>query len=415
MDKEKKQKEIVVKGIKLHPGQKKLLDYIEQHPQMMFFSICCSRQWGKTTFLVQYALKNALENPKTNTLICSPTYAQSKILQKKILNGLPSMIKTKDAEDNSLTLINGSVIYLRSVQIWDNLRSLSIHYMYLDECAMYPSDEVFDGALRPMLSTVGRKCFLISTAKGKGNFFYKLFQLGLNENEERYGSFTCTYRDNPYANLEEIEACKKHLPERLYRQEFEATFEDDGGDVFSNVRTCAVVNEKKPVPGEKYYAGIDLANTGEDFTVCTIINDKGEVVKHYRNHNTEWRIIVNDLVRILKEYHPQTYVEVNGLGSPIFEQLNQQYRCSPWVTTNQTKQEIIENLILAFQEKEISIPKNDFPELIQELEDFTFKYSKATRSIRYEARTGHDDTVIATSLAWYAKKKLNNQGHYIFA
>ena len=75
--------------------------------------------------------------------------------------------------------------------------------------------------------------------------------------------------------------------------------------------------------------------------------------------------------------------------------------------------EIIEDLILAFQDMKIMIPcEKLFPELKEELSDFSFTYNKKTRHISYAARTGHDDTVMSLAIAWYAKRTGLTKGVY---
>lgn len=414
-------KPITIQGIKLHKGQQRLLNYIQDNPDMTYFTINCSRQWGKTTFLIQLCLWLACNDAKSNTLICSPTYSQSRKIQKTLINGIKSsgIIKKEDREDNSIELVNGSTIYFRSVQVWDNLRGLSIRYELLDECAMYRSDEVFYGTLRPMMSSQkNHKCFLFSTPKGKNNFFYSLAQLGQAENEPKYGYFVTTYKENEYADLEEILAAKKSIPEALFRQEYEAEFVDNQGDVFSNITIAGTITGETYSPSKRYFAGIDLAGTGDDWSVLTIVDSDGKMACKYRNHHTEYRVIVNDMVRILRQYNPvKTLVEVNGVGSPIYAMLKEQYaKCTPWVTSNSSKQEIIEALILAFQDEKIQIfNSNIYPELTNELQDYTFTFSRSTHSIQYNARSGNDDTVMSLALAWRAYREGGRVGHYTFA
>lgn len=403
-------------GAKLHIGQQKLLEHLK-NSTAMYETICCSRQWGKTFFLQQLILMYAINNPKSNTLFCSPTYSQVNKVKKSIINGIKKsgIIDHLDGEQNAIILKNGSTIYFRSVKIYDNIRGLSIDFLFADEAAMY-SDEAFYAALRPTLTVKGKKCFLISTPKGKSNFFYQCYMKGINPDESRYRTFYCTYRDNPFANLDEINDAKKSLPKRLYDQEYEAKFVDGGGDVFEDIESVSILSSySEPIGGMKYFAGIDLGNS-DDYTVLTVMDSNGKVVYIYRDRHKDWTTIINNIIKILKKYNATTFVEVNGLGSPVFDLLKKQYPVIPWITSNKSKQDIIESLIISFQDKDIKIPTRELePDLYNELQDFSFTYSKSTRTIIYAARSGHDDTVMSLAICNNARKTKGKLGEYYIA
>ena len=92
--------------------------------------------------------------------------------------------------------------------------------------------------------------------------------------------------------------------------------------------------------------------------------------------------------------------------------LNNKNLIQPFTTTVKTKPEIIEDLILSFQEKTISIPDNDW--LKMELESYTFNYSKVTRKVTYSAPTGlHDDGVMSLAICNHSFNKNKTKGIYV--
>lgn len=129
-------------------------------------------------------------------------------------------------------------------------------------------------------------------------------------------------------------------------------------------------------------------------------------------HNT-WQNIVNELVKKLKAFKCKTYIEINSIGDAIFEQIRQQYRnIEPFYTTSKSKQDIIESLQVANQNKEFSILPLDWLE--KEFEIFTYEYSHKTRSIKYSAPQGfHDDGVMSSAIAFKALKELKMAGNII--
>ncbi len=382
----------------------------------MYYTICTPRQFGKSFMATQMMLYYALNFPNSKLMFTTPVYSQSSKVFKELLQGTKNsgVIDRFNAAENSVIFINGSELFFKSVQQPDNLRGYSIDYMFCDEAAMY-KDEVFFAVLRPMLTVRGKKCFLFSTPKGK-NFFYDFYIKGLDDDQPRYRSYKGSSEFNPYANKEEIENARETLPESLFRQEFLAEFVDDGGVVFSNVKPNSTVTKwQEPILGEIYYAGIDLGRQN-DFTVLTIMNQKGKVVYVYRNNKVEWSLIIKEMASILKKYNPRyTLVECNGIGDVVYSMLKKEYsNISPWITTNQSKQDIIEDLILAFQDNLIKIPtKTLFEPLHIELNDFSFSYSRKTRKTLYGARNGHDDTVMSIAICYHAKKTGVTKGQYV--
>ena len=109
-----------------------------------------------------------------------------------------------------------------------------------------------------------------------------------------------------------------------------------------------------------------------------------------------------------------TLVEINGVGDVFYDLLKAEYsKITPFNTNMNSKQQIIEELILEFQDAQLQLPdENLLPELKNELQDFTFTYNKSTRNIRYAARNGHDDTVMSLAFANHARKTGATKGIY---
>lgn len=402
----------IYEGLSLHSGQQKIVDLILRS-SAMFYTICTPRQWGKSTFLIQLVLYFSINFRGSNILITSLTYKQTKKIKKLIQKGLKGsgVISSTDGERNSITLINGTEIIFASVHNPDSMLGEDIDFEFLDEAARY-KEETFTATLKPMLFTRGKKCFLISTPKGK-NWFYKLFMYGKDPLQPRYECFKGVQSDNPFGNKDELEDAKRTLPSALYRQEYLAEFVDGGGDVFDNVDKCATLRAFPPKnPAISYYAGVDVARK-EDYTVITILGSDGKVYAIHRYNGTRWSEIADKVAKVLKYWNPKkTLVEINGVGDVFFELLKDRYKkIEEWLTSNKSKQQIIEELILAFQDSEIEIPTEElFEFLVEELSNFGFEYSAKTRNIFYAARTGHDDCVMSLAMSHHAKKHKVSKG-----
>ena len=103
------------------------------------------------------------------------------------------------------------------------------------------------------------------------------------------------------------------------------------------------------------------------------------------------------------------------LHKNLFEELKKRVnKTEAFVTSNSSKQEIIEDLIYALNEGLIQLPNRDvYAPLYQELGTFSYEYSLKTRKVKYGALEGaHDDTVMSLALAYHTLKKRKTKGTY---
>jgi hypothetical protein len=271
--------------------------------------------------------------------------------------------------------------------------------------------ETWTEAVRPTLAVRGKKILFLSTPKGK-NWFYDMFQLGQSSDYPNYKSYQAQSQDSPFISNEEIIDAKNTLPPNIFKQEYMAEFLDDGGEVFTNLN--ANTFNQYPRPNGTVYCGIDLGRAN-DYTVATFIDNTGNTVDIYRANGKSWSDMTNELSAIINKYNAVTMVEVNSIGDVIYEQLKNKVKTIyPFVTSNKSKQEIIEGLILDFNEGNIKIPSRElFQPLYDELGYFTYQYNPKTRNVSYGHPSGlHDDTVISLALANYTRKTQSKKGTY---
>lgn len=400
---------MTVYGFTPHEGQQGVIDSVLSS-SAKFFVLSVGRQWGKSMLGMNMMLYWAFNDNPSKMLWVSPVYSQTTKVQKELESALKdsNLIDSINYSDNYLKLKNGSEIYFRSAERYDNIRGYTFDYAVLDEAAFMKA-EAWREAIRPTLAVNGKKVLFLSTPKGK-NWFYELFNLSkVNQN---YGSFTAPSITSPYITADEIDDARLTLPPNIYKQEYLAEFLDDGGEVFTNLDQCTF--DAYPKTGSKFFAGIDLGRQ-EDFTVCTIVNDKDEVVDIYRANQKPWNVIVDELVTFVNKYKAIAAVEVNSIGDVIYEQLNSRIRTiDAFTTTSKTKVDIIEQLVYAINNSEIKIPSEKlFKPLYNELSVFTYEYSPKTRNVKYGAPSGfHDDCVMSLAIAYDLKRKKSKYGSY---
>ena len=397
-------------GFTPHPKQRDMITSILES-DALYHVACVGRQFGKSLMGINLALYWAINNTGVKVLWISPIYAQTTKVQKEIMAaiGASGLVKSCNYSENYISLKNGSEILFRSAEKYDNVRGLTCQYGILDEASFMKSD-AWTEAIRPIFLTSGTKILFCSTPKGK-NWFYDLFQLGASPDHPNYMSYTGSSYDTPYIDTENIEDAKRTLPHNVFQQEYLAKFIDSGGEVFTNLDKL----QRTPSKKSPYFIGIDFGKSN-DWTVAIVQDWDGNIVDWYRDQKTEWTGMIDKCAELAKKWNATVMCEVNGVGDPLFEELRRKYyNTYPFITTNKSKQEIIEGLILDTNNQEIGLPTRDqFPSLWSELETFTYDYNPNTRSIKYSHPPGlHDDTVIAFAIANFNRKQKRSSGYAV--
>jgi len=392
---------------KPHPKQLEIHKAIQGEGK--YFVVSIGRQFGKTLLGENQALKWAIENKNWKVGWVSPTYKQCKKVFKEVVRALgkcPFVVRINNS-DLIIELDTGSVILFYSAEAYDTIRGETFDGLICDEFAFF-KPAAWDEVLKATVLVKGKKVLIMSTPKGK-NQFYKVFNLA-NDNPQ-YKSFFGTSYDNPFIDPEEIEDARRSLPEHIFKQEYLAEFLDDGSSVFRNINEC--INQANKT--NHLFAGIDLGRA-DDWTVLTIVNDQDEEVYSNRWRHMDWSAIINNIVAVLNKYKPKTLVEANGAQDAIFEQIRNAVNypktsIKPFVTTSKSKQAIVEDLIVGFENKELSIIGYDWQ--VSELQTFTYEYNLKTRAIKYSAPAGlHDDYVMSRAITRHAKKTMKKSGVY---
>lgn len=347
----------------------------------------------------------AINYPGSYNVLASPIFAQSKKCftdLAKAAGDRNPLIESTNGSDLIMTFRNGSVIRMVSAESKHNLRGFTVSgILVIDEAAFVP-EEIWTEILMPTTVIRGKKVLFISTPNGF-NWFRDLHILGESETHPEWKSYRIKSENNPYMDRSILEMAKLILPEKAYLQEYEGVFVEGSGSVFDFIAS-ATINQYKPGPeqGRKYYAGLDLA-ISNDYTVLVILDDEGNVVDFFRENKTSWEQIINKVAEKIKYWNAITQVEKNSIGSVVYEQLRT--LCGNnlilgFNTTQQSKQDIIEDLKLSFAKHTINIPTKTLnPQMHIELASFGYKLLPSGK-ISYQGASGMpDDIVMALAIA----------------
>jgi hypothetical protein len=394
-------------GYEPHPGQREIHE--SPAPRRV---VACGVRWGKSVAAAMEGLAAAMA-PRDRSIgwIAAPTYdLADKVFRELVVlaaEHLRHRIVTLKEGEKRLVLRNmaGGISEIRGKSA-DNPISLlgeGLDWLIVDEAArLKPS--IWEGHLSQRLIDKRGWALLISTPRGKG-YFYDLFRRGQGEGRDPdYESWNHPSWTNPHLDAALIEEERGRLPERVFRQEYGGEFMEGSGQVFRNVRECAIGTWQNPMPDAPYLAGLDLARV-EDYTVLVIMNTKREVVFVDRFHRLDWNLQVNRIKASVDRYRRASIlVDSTGAGEPIFETLRRAgCRVEPYPFTQKSKAALIDNLSILFEKREIVLPRPElWPEGIDELESFQFSVTDSG-GVRTGAPSGfHDDCVIALALAAWA-------------
>lgn len=224
-----------------------------------FKVIAAGRRCGKSRLAATTLLIEALRCPQGSAVLyVSPTMGQSRqIIWDLLLDLGREVIQSSHVNNLDITLINGARIYVRGADRPDTLRGVSLTYAVLDEVADIKV-EAWEQVIRASLSDKKGRAIFIGTPKGR-NWFYDLFNLGKDGEDTDWKSWHFTTKDNPMIDPKEIESAKKTLSSFSFKQEYMASFDTAGSDVFKE-EWIKYGNE--PQEGS-YYIACDLAGFEE--------------------------------------------------------------------------------------------------------------------------------------------------------
>ena len=267
----------------------------------------CGRRFGKT-HLAMRELARFATVPNSEVWYVSPTFKQSKqILWKKLKKKLKSLnwILSTNETNLSITLRNNSVITLKGVDNPDSLRGVGLQFIVLDEFADFKDQSAWYEVLRPTLADTGGHALFIGTPKGVGNWAHDIFY-NYRTNED-WESFQFTTIEGGNVSRDEIEAARRDLDERTFRQEFEATFESYSGKIYYGFdRDASTFDLKDDCNDITLHIGMDFNVNPMSAVVARIDGDVVKVVDEIRIFGSN----TDEMVEEIRSRYPRNRIVV---------------------------------------------------------------------------------------------------------
>jgi hypothetical protein len=380
---------------KPYPMQKEILD-----DPSRFKCICAGRRVGKSTICqIQTIIK--LVNGLRVAYI-TPEFGLAEKFYDDIINMIPDgMIVNKNKSRLKFELVTGGKIQFFSGEALHRVRGYEFDHLIVDEAAYLDDlENEWNNSIRPLLMKTRGSAVFISTPRGK-NYFYSLFQKGLNQ-EEGFKSWQFSSHYNPYLPKEELDELVESMPEANYRQEILA----EPGENLANPFGTDAINRNtiKTLPNNQpTVIAADLARVN-DWTVIIGLDANG-VMCYFDRFKLPWTQTVDKIKQVRDRFPtPQIIVDATGVGSVILEQLqNEIYNVHGFTFTGDSKPKVMHQLIKTVETNGIKFNE----QTAQEMHTFEFKYS-SSGNLKYQAAAGyHDDCIAALAMANNFRKSYN--------
>jgi hypothetical protein len=357
-----------------------------------FNVLMCGRRFGKTALGIDLAVNRMLAGRTVGWFaatykILNPAFDEL----EAILRTVPGFRKS---ESERWMRVGDGEIECWSMDTPDPGRSRKYHDAILDECGMVPELwNIWNRAIRPTLADYRGGAWFLGTPKDAGDFpsFYEKGQMG----DADWKSWNLPTAANPFILPEEIEAMRQEMPDIDFRREVlgEAVETGDHPIGKQHIQNC-IGELSKDVP---VAYGVDLARA-VDFTAYVGLDKEARVCRLDR-WKTPWGLTKARLEADIGSV--MTYADSTGVGDPVVEDLQRSgMRVKGKVFTARVKQQMVERLIAAIQQRRITFPKGW---LVAELN--ALRATKTAFGTRYAGPDGsdiHDDGVMALALAWNA-------------
>lgn len=359
-----------------------------------------STKAGKTVGCIAWILEQALQGKAgQNCWWVAPIYGQAKIAYRRLKRTLPPALFRSNDSELTITLFNDVVIWFKGADNPDSLFGEDVIAAVIDEASRCKEEAFF--ALRSTLTATQGPMRIIGNVKGRGNWFYKLARIAEAGAENmHYEKITAV--DAVAAGVfpqEEFDDARRLLPENVFRELYLAEASDDGGNPFGIAAIAACVGPLSTLPPQNW--GVDLAKS-EDWTVPIGMDVRGAVCR-FERWQGPWEETIDRLDRMIGR--TPTLVDSTGVGDPVLERLQRPTQgprgliparpnFEGFKFTAQSKQQLMEGLAVAIQQREIQYPDG----VIRiELEQFEYVYTRT--GVHYSAPPGmHDDAVCGLAL-----------------
>ena len=220
---------------------------------------------------------------------------------------------------------------------------------------------------------------------------------------------------NPQTTKEGLELERRTMGEYDFNREYNAQFIDDQFTYFPSTLVLGCVDDytlnPEPQPGQKlkgnFYVGVDFGKHADHSAIAITQEQPDHTLKlvYLRQFplETPYTTVIATLQLLNSIYmFLRGYVDQTGVGEAPYEEVRKFAPCIRGITfTAKTKQEILGNLLLTMERKDVTIPRGPKQLLTQLTQQRCEPTQQGTYSFTHPSGT-HDDLMWAFALSVYA-------------
>ncbi|AIT09091.1 hypothetical protein LO80_03300 [Candidatus Francisella endociliophora] len=252
-----------------------------------FKVLICGRRFGKTYGALAWLIEGAMTKPNSINTYYAPNQVDAREIAWELLQELlPDNYIKYNEQRLECKFFNGSVIKLRGTDKKLG-RGGKNHRLVYDEFA-FGNQKKYEAAVSPTLADTKGEALFISSPHGR-NWAYDYYLRGLDSSFIDWASFQFTTLDGGNVDQDEIEAKKRELDPRTFRQEYEATFEEAIGRIIYafEEKSNVISKDIQPEEHEDIWVGMDFNVNPMSAVIAVfragIIYQFGEIIIEHSN------------------------------------------------------------------------------------------------------------------------------------
>lgn len=308
-----------------------------------------ARQVGMSNVVAIEALYLALTTPDRQILMVSRggLYAQQLVTYcRHTLSGLKRQPEIVQENLTTLAFANGSRI-LSLPAAPSTGRGFPASDLYLDEFAFALYDQMIYESAVPALAPDGRLTVL-STPNGRGTMYFRLWA-GLEGGE--WSRHTIHWSDCPRYDDDWAERQRRNMTRQSFAQEYDCDFVASGDNVFDADDLVSARHGWNPDPDgcDEIITAWDIGRR-QDHSVGISIGRRGDVWHEvaFERMLVAYPVVQASIEARHRALKGRTYVESNGVGDPVIENLA--VKVESFTTTAKTKTQAVQALQLLIQQ-----------------------------------------------------------------
>ena len=379
-----------------------------------YLALFAGRRWGKTRTILNRGLYRC-RRPGFRWMFVAPVYAQIEEAFDSLAgnDGLrPFIRKHKLQPFPRIWLTNGSIMSFRSFERPKNIRGRGEDEVWADEIQDYAEDD-FLSVLQPVISDRRGTLGIAGQFRGENWYWERFYVPGqspdhLTTQSWRFPSSMGLMYEGPEGQAE-LESTRAITPKAIYNQEYDCIPIANQAAVFDpdDVRACVRGTTSGAVGSTPYIMGVDIARV-VDHTAYVVLDARTcSVVKADRfPRGTKHDLCAAKIAQIAANYRAQVIIDSTGGATggktDRTDEHVKYYReripdLREYVWTFTSKQKLVHNMSLAFEQKKVSIPA-ECDALIKETLAYEFKRT-GDRYVFSAPENQHDDLLSALMMA----------------